>query len=346
MHKDDPFDRLLERTSRADREGPHESCLDAETLAAWADGSLTAHERALAETHAADCERCLTVLASIARTSPPPVTAQRPSWLSVRWLVPLTTAAVAIAAWMVVQGPPLDRQVQRSEAPAVDAVKPSAPGSDAERDAGAANRVEALQKKADAPARVNPKEKEQEESRRANASGSRKQTAASDKLAAATRRPVETPPAAASPSASTLSRLELKDERVTPQTRAFAQAPNVIASPDPNVRWRVTARLVERSTDGGRTWQAQSTGTDIDLLSGASPSPTVCWIVGRGGLVLLSTDGATWRRVDFPDRTVDLAGVVATSALEATVTTASGRSYRTSDAGRTWTLQETPAAPF
>jgi photosystem II stability/assembly factor-like uncharacterized protein len=72
----------------------------------------------------------------------------------------------------------------------------------------------------------------------------------------------------------------------------------------------------------------------------------VCWIVGRSGLVLLSTDGETWRRLDFPDATVDLVSVTARDGAAATVTAANGRIYRTTDAGRTWTLQENPAAPF
>lgn len=103
---------------------------------------------------------------------------------------------------------------------------------------------------------------------------------------------------------------------------------------------------MERSTDGARTWKAQPTGTALDLLAGSSPAPAVCWIVGRSGLVLLSTDGETWRRLDFPDGTVDLVDVTARDGVAATVTAADRRRYSTTDAGRTWTLQEIPAAPF
>jgi photosystem II stability/assembly factor-like uncharacterized protein len=103
---------------------------------------------------------------------------------------------------------------------------------------------------------------------------------------------------------------------------------------------------VERSTDGGQTWLAQSTATALELLAGAAPAPTTCWIVGRGGLVLLSSDATTWRRLPFPDATIDLVGVDARDGLDATVTTADGRRYRTADAGQTWVLQENPAAPF
>jgi photosystem II stability/assembly factor-like uncharacterized protein len=72
----------------------------------------------------------------------------------------------------------------------------------------------------------------------------------------------------------------------------------------------------------------------------------MCWIVGRSGLVLLSSDGQTWRRLDFIDTTLDLVSVTARDGVAATVTAANGRSYSTTDAGRTWTLQENPPAPF
>jgi photosystem II stability/assembly factor-like uncharacterized protein len=120
----------------------------------------------------------------------------------------------------------------------------------------------------------------------------------------------------------------------------------VIVSPDPDLRWRIVGAAIQRSSDAGRTWVAQATGTTNELLAGSSPAPTVCWIVGRTGLVLLSTDGLTWRRLEFPNLAVDLVGVTARDTLAAIVTAADGRRYRTADGGRTWTLQENPPAPF
>src|SRR5215207_344089 len=52
---------------------------DAERLAAFADGSLAREERAAAEAHAADCPRCLHLLAAMARTDEPR-TARRGFW--------------------------------------------------------------------------------------------------------------------------------------------------------------------------------------------------------------------------------------------------------------------------
>ena len=51
----------------------------------------------------------------------------------------------------------------------------------------------------------------------------------------------------------------------------------------------------------------KSTGATETLMAGSSPSPSVCWLVGPSGTVLLSTDGRSWRRVAFPE-TVRSAG--------------------------------------
>jgi photosystem II stability/assembly factor-like uncharacterized protein len=125
-------------------------------------------------------------------------------------------------------------------------------------------------------------------------------------------------------------------------------APIEISSPDPMRRWRLLPGRVERTTDGGMTWIAQHSDPVIAPLAGASPSPDVAWVVGRAGLVLLSTDGRTWRRVTFPE-TVDLTAVRSPDASTATVVSADGRSFITKNAGSTWDpapLQELPAAPF
>jgi hypothetical protein len=321
MKDDEAIDRLLEQAMRARDARPAGICLDAETVAGWADGSLTAAERRAAEAHAADCDRCLALLAAMAKTAPPPTVAQRPPWLSVRWLVPLTTAAVAITAWVVIQERPEPRPAATAPAaPVVDAIAPPEQPPVAEQ-AQASKRRET--READVPpARTAPPARKP-----------------------GPPQPAPVPPAAAAPRAQAVP--ELKDERAeTFAAMSKAVPPRVISSPDPDVRWRLAGASVERSTDGGRTWQPQSPGTTAELMAGASPAPTVCWIVGRHGTVLRTTDGLTWRRLAFPSATADLVGVAATDAASATVTTADGRTYRTSDGGRTWVLQENPAAPF
>ena len=71
------------------------------------------------------------------------------------------------------------------------------------------------------------------------------------------------------------------------------------------------------------------------ITSGAAPSDSVCWLVGKSGVVLQSTDGRSWRRVPFP-QAVDLVAISAADERLATVTTINGRTFTTADAGKSW----------
>ncbi|MEO6236593.1 MAG: hypothetical protein ABIQ52_06305 [Vicinamibacterales bacterium] len=109
-----------------------------------------------------------------------------------------------------------------------------------------------------------------------------------------------------------------------------------ILSPDANVRWRIlTDGRVARSTDSGATWQPQSTGVAATLTAGSAPSTTNCWLVGPGGIVVVSIDGRTWQRVSFPEA-IDLTSVRASDGAHATVTAADGRTFTTTDGGKRW----------
>jgi hypothetical protein len=135
---------------------------------------------------------------------------------------------------------------------------------------------------------------------------------------------------------------------------AFGPTPE-IRSPQPDYRWRIVPpSRIQRSVDGGATWSvvdpvaspgvaggvpAGVTGgvPAMVLTTGSSPSRDVCWIVGRAGVVLVTTDGATWQRRSIPG-SPDLIGARAVDARAATVTTADGRQFATLDGGATWTL--------
>jgi photosystem II stability/assembly factor-like uncharacterized protein len=109
-----------------------------------------------------------------------------------------------------------------------------------------------------------------------------------------------------------------------------------IASPDSSSVWRIAAAgTVERSTDGGTTWQTQTTGVTAIPTAGASPSSSVCWLVGPGGLVLITIDGRSWQRLAFPEA-VDLVSITATDDTTATVTAVDGRTFTTSNRGDAW----------
>jgi len=313
MKKDEVMDPLLRRAARASGDVRPDACLDADTLAAWLDGSLPNNERVLAEAHAADCDRCLAVLAAIAKTTPAGSETPQPSWLSLRWLLPLGAAAAAIVAVVLVQDPRGPAPQPPSAPSVVDALSAPAP-------AAAPEREPAAQVGAAAAAKEAPTQKE-----KSSAAPSARRSAPAD--ASATANP------------------QLADEAV--EKRAAGNPLPEIVSPDASVRWRLAGPSLERSTNAGRTWVGQATGTEAPLLAGAAPSSNVCWIVGRRGTVLLTTDaGGTWRRVEFPDLQADLVSVTARDARSATVTSADGRTYRTEDGGLTWLLQENSGTTF
>jgi hypothetical protein len=126
---------------------------------------------------------------------------------------------------------------------------------------------------------------------------------------------------------------------------ALQNAPE-IRSPQPDYRWRIVPpSRIQRSVDGGATWsvvdpvpvQGRAGVPALVLTTGSSPSRDVCWIVGRAGVVLVTTDGATWQRRAVPG-SPDLTAVRAADDRAATVTTADGRQYATVDGGATWTV--------
>jgi len=102
------------------------------------------------------------------------------------------------------------------------------------------------------------------------------------------------------------------------------------------VRWRIEATgSVARSADGGVSWAAVLLAPSTVITAGSAPVGGVCWLAGRNGTVLRSTDDATFVPVVVPE-----AGAVATiqarDASTATVTMAGGRVFSTTDGGRSW----------
>src|SRR5215471_13643718 len=113
--------RMLRETLRDSLKPPQETnsgCLDAETLAAWSDGTLARPDRANVETHAATCARCQAMLAAMAKTATP---VRARSWWqtsTVRWLVPLATVStIAVAVWVNVPSERRARPVAQLDVP-------------------------------------------------------------------------------------------------------------------------------------------------------------------------------------------------------------------------------------
>jgi photosystem II stability/assembly factor-like uncharacterized protein len=81
----------------------------------------------------------------------------------------------------------------------------------------------------------------------------------------------------------------------------------------------------------------EPSGVLVALLTGSATSESVCWIVGRAGAILLTTDaGAHWKLLSSPLKE-DLGGIRPMDALHATIWNARGTKYfATSDGGLTW----------
>src|SRR5437870_11284518 len=360
--------RLLRETLRG-RMTPASSsgCIDTETLAAWSDGALSARERAAAESHASSCLRCQALLATMAQletsetseTSSPPTPAR--GWWhgsTIGWLVPVAVAAAAVLLWINVPG----GRLARSAAP------PRAPSSVRAPSTRSAERPAESKDEALEPQRLARADEQRARPARGAAQSVVPRPEQANTVPGGARSAAVAPPPAtpASPVADPSSRITAAEAQPTaaaevpqaagpkPLSRPRAMAdqamfgaraqvmakgiavPTIIFSPDANVRWRiVTAGGVERSIDGGVTWETQSTGVPATLTAGVAPSATICWLVGPGGLVVLSIDGKTWQRISFPE-TIDLASIVASDAANATVTAADGRTFTTVDGGKTW----------
>jgi hypothetical protein len=303
-------------------------CLDAETIAAWADDSLAAGERAAVEAHAADCARCQAMLAAMVRSEPAAQPAAAWWWRGsmLGWLVPLTAVASALI-WIVVS-PGTIRPPQEAVPTQTMAAAPTpSPQMTPQMTIDNGDLVARSDKAVDALSAMKRT--------------AREQNAPLPKSAAVS--PGAPAAAALAPPAASADRM------VVGGMRRAEPVPEIVSS-NPASRWRITPTpgVVQHSADGGSTWEMQQTNVAAELTSGASPLPSVCWLAGRGGVVLLSTDARTWQRVSFPE-SADLIAVRATDASTATVTTADGRRLSTADGGATWDrdpLQEFSATPF
>ena len=318
-----------------DRTAPGDACLDAEVLAAWADDALEARERARVETHAADCERCQALLAAMVRTLPPPSAAASPlRRRALWWIAAAAPVAAALVVWFAV---PARLPVARSEsAPAVvDQMAPASPA--AAQAARPADAQAGMQANVKPGARQNALAKEKESDPKA--------VAEAPAVAAASPLPGAAPAAVPHAAPATGADASLRREAISAPARLNTLAgpmDSVIVSSNPATRFRLLpGGGVQRSADGGATWRTEVTGVSETLTAGASPSPSVCWLIGRSGVVLLSTDGRAWRRLTFPEA-VDLQAVAATDAEHAAVTAADGRAFVTADGGQTWSRAPNP----
>ena len=344
------MDRLLAAALRPGEATDGAACPDVETLAAFVERGLVPEEVRRIEIHAAGCARCQATLAALVRLAPAP--ASFPGWLAkaraavrLRWTVPVAAAATAAAPSLrpsPAPPPPARDTTARNEA------------RGATGEAGTRGPSAAAQPASESPAAHRRRELPAAESlpdRRAdvdrpadeelNLTVDARVPAPVEETATAVRPLV--PKAAASAPAPSVPEDGAKRVSAPPSPRAgvagdvvAGQVATAAETASGAVGYRVGGDgLIERSVDGGRTWEVQASGVTVDLSAVSAPAATIGWAVGARGVVLRTVDGEHWVRVSFPEL-VDLVAVDARDGDSATVTSADGRRLATNDAGKTW----------
>jgi hypothetical protein len=354
--REQAIDRLLRQSLSMPVPETTASCLDPETIAAWAEGGLSGRELEMAQSHVADCARCQNILAVLVHGEPDSLTAvpaktplveRAPTrWLA--WLVPLTAAAATVAIWVAAPRSPSESQqpaagqTQFAERKAPEAPEPGTRQQSADaKDLQA--QIPAAKSDQRQPGRDQAKAELRKDADRRELDSLKQETqltdagaaAQADKLRAANEPAAvapETPVAAAAP--SPMARQAFQERSANSAAQKAAPSGAVAALAVTN-RWRISGTTLERSTNGGSTWNAIATGVASELTAVSSPSNMVCWVVGRQGVVLRTTDGQSFSRVPFPE-TADLSAVHATDAQTVTVTASDGRAVTTADGGATW----------
>jgi hypothetical protein len=373
------IERLLRQSLKGRAQAaPTAPCLDAETLAAWVDGSLVGDQLSIAESHLSDCGRCLALLTAMAKTPRAAAAERRWQGVPLRWLVPLMAGAIALTIWIRVPNDQPSRAPEQTVARTQDVpaerspqgpstARPS-PAADADRNLRASSTEDRVDDKRAQGRAEAASELDRLRGVATEPAPTRQAPATVDTFRAAGR--IENISPAPSPQAAPAFGAERgavegeRRERVSGETPIAPASPAAVAapaeatsadsfrrfnaasltsatrvdivSPDASIRWRVGPRgFVQLSRDRGTTWDSLSSGVTTDLTAGSSPSPSVCWLVGRGGTVLVTSDGRTWQRVMFPEA-IDLVTVRASDMRTATITAVDGRSFTTTDGGRTW----------
>ncbi|MEO6224158.1 MAG: zf-HC2 domain-containing protein, partial [Vicinamibacterales bacterium] len=345
---------LVSNTPISDATGEH---LDAEKMAAWADHGLSAEAASAVELHLSNCDRCQEVLAAIVRSEPSAGAVILPFWTRrpVQWSAAGLAAAAAVVAMIWIGQPPTVPTPESTIARSADSstqplpVPPGPPSPAAQRPA--AQSLSATERKAENAAP--PK---------------RAEPAPFPPPPAATQPPVASLPVtvgAAAPAVRPVGSTAAANAQMAAKAESLRDAFSAvipvieIAAPEPtpaalrsvasgagrgggggtgafrlvsgSTRWRIVQGIrLERTLDAGATWAVLPIEPPLTtpLLAGAAASTSICWIVGREGVVLVTSDGVTFRRVSLPEA-VHLTGVTASDGMRATVTAVDGRKFST-----------------
>jgi len=382
---DAAVDQML-RASMRGAHAPADACVDAETLAAWTDGTLPSGQASAVEMHLSNCSRCQAMMAVFARTEPP-ASVHVPFWKrwSLNWLVPLTVATAALVISIAMPNretpqAPVQTSAKAEQAPS--AVAAPVPGKIAEI--------------------VRPSVEQQPRSKQApptrSAAAAAPTVAPSPEPAAFADRPasVQPPPQQPPPAAQRLSAMADSSRAVGGVAGAAAASAETrvamieFSSPDPALSDAAVGGVGGAAGAGGGGGAARA-GTSVAGGRGGGGGrgvvrPPTRWRVRNDTLVERSIDsGVTWEAIAIEPPAIIAAGaaptlnscwlvgsggvvlrstdgqhfdrvkfpeavglkaITATSVRDATVTAVDGRVFVTTDAGATWRLQGFPAASF
>ncbi|MGA7915967.1 MAG: hypothetical protein WCA00_12080 [Candidatus Acidiferrales bacterium] len=169
-----------------------------------------------------------------------------------------------------------------------------------------------------------------------------KTTASTAPAAPATAAAASAPHAAVGSAFASRQALESAEIARTQQMQLASNlAALTIKTPDPRVFWMVAdGGGIGRTEDGGATWKYKSLAVRGPFLAGSAPAAKVCWLLAAHNAIFRTADGKTWTHVAAPVAAdeVDFLHIEAQDALTATVISADGRKFSTTDGGKSWTI--------
>jgi hypothetical protein len=134
---------------------------------------------------------------------------------------------------------------------------------------------------------------------------------------------------------------------IVPETVADERgrrAKTAFSRPSPLSRWTISSDgQLQHSVDSGITWQPVVVAERASFRALSANGPDI-WVGGASGLLYHSTDaGVHWNQIrpSSPDATLtaDIAAIEFTNLRHGKLTTATGESWLTEDAGQSWRKQ-------
>lgn len=346
--REDVFGRLVRRSTQR-VSAVEASCPSADVLAAFVEYDLTDDERESVVAHLAECARCQSVVASVARTSSDLVTgddrAERASAEIVafpapraarmwRWVAPVAAATAAVLAWVAVRPHSFGRATRPVAETTTAQVAPTAEPSIARQPPAVASAPRS-------PAAEQPAERRNQALAEVQASNppTRLETPSAGSVPSAPLPPsrptlgaaLET--AAPSPTVADVTASAEKTTDASAATRRAGAGASAVAEP----RWRSVAGRFEWTRDG-QTWQVTALPTADEVRGAVSPEPDVWWLVDASGAVFFVERGAV-TPMGAP-AAGPAQGIESDGRGHARIRDAGGRVYETRDGGRTWRAVE------